>query len=290
MRNSNPALNFLVALLLTAALPACFEPVEGCLDVSAVNYQVDADEPCPDCCAYPQIKLDVLHKIVLPDTALNLEYDTEYRDGAGNPFQISRIEFYLSDLQLIRPNGDSAGVIDTLLLPFESPDGAVELVEVKDHFALLDPGDFAQQQLGRIQAEGLFASLRFTLGVAGLANLIPPAAYPEEHPLAEPALYVDAETGRLLSRLQLYRIEGAADTLRTDIRIAASPRFLALPLEPPAFQLDPGFSPRIRLQVDYLTWFDGVDLAADSEEQIASKIVINMTDSFSVINVTEENQ
>jgi len=292
MRKSNPAVNVLFGLLLTGLLPACFEPVEGCLDINAVNYQVEADEQCPDCCQYPQIKLDILHKVVLPDTSFNLQYDVEYRDGAGNPFRISRLEFYLTDVQLLRPNGDSVGVVDTLLLPVADPDGVVELVEVKDNFALIDPEFFGQQSMGRIQAEGTLAAMRFTLGVKEPAASIAPAAYPDEHPLAEESLYLEQEATRLMSRIQVYRIENTSDTIRSDIRIPGPGNLLFpnLPLQPSSIFLDPGFSPRIILQVDYLSWFDGVDLVNDEAEQIAAKIVNNMTDAFSVIEVTGENQ
>lgn len=291
MRRNNPALNFLCGLLLTATLPGCFEPEEGCLDIYALNYQVDADEQCPDCCRYPQIKLDILHKIVLPDTSVNLQYDTEYRDGAGNPFLISRIQFYLTDVQLIRPNGDSVGVIDTLLLPLEAAGGSTELVEIKDNFALIDPGVFGQTSMGGIRTEGSFQAMRFTLGVSGVADAVPPADYPQDHPLAVESLYVPEAEARLMSRIQVYRIEPPGDTVRTDIRIGGDyTRPLELPLQPSAIYLDPGFSPRLRLQVDYLYWFDGVDLVADPTEQIAAKIVNNMTEAFSVINVTVENQ
>lgn len=290
MRRNSPALNLLCGLLLTALLPGCFEPEEGCLDVYALNYQVNADEQCPDCCRYPQIKLDILHKIVLPDTSVNLQYDTEYRDGAGNPFRISRIQFYLTDVQLVRPTGDSVGVIDTLLLPLAA-DGSTELVEIEDNFALIDPGVFGQINMGGIRTEGDFQSIHFTLGLRGVADAIPPAAYPEDHPLSVESLYVLEEEARLMSRIQVYRIEPPGDTIRSDIRIGGDyARALQLPLPPPPVYLDPGFSPRTRLQVDYLHWFDGVDLVGDPTEQIAAKIVNNMTDAFSVINVTVENQ
>ena len=46
---------FLVGWLLL--LSSCNSKVEGCLDISAENFDLDADKPCDKCCRYPSVSL-----------------------------------------------------------------------------------------------------------------------------------------------------------------------------------------------------------------------------------------
>ena len=97
-------------------------------------------------------------------------------------------------------------------------------------------------------------------------------------------MYANADSGYVFNRLEFFRDTTAADTIPTviDIGLEENLRVVSLPA---TFSLIEGFNITVTLQVDYLTWFNGIDVKNDSEEQIANKIVDNLTQSFSIIAV-----
>ena len=96
-------------------LNACYEDQEGCLDINATNFDVEADINCPDCCTFPMLQLDYQHKAETADTTINFSYESiTYQDGAGNPFRVRSVQYYLSDFHLIIPGGDTVQVADTI--------------------------------------------------------------------------------------------------------------------------------------------------------------------------------
>ncbi len=288
---SRIAPKFLLLLGLGSLLTACVEPKEGCLDVNAVNYQVDADLPCSDCCEYPTLQLDVLHK-VNPDSEANLNFgDSVYQDGAGNDFRINDIQFYLSNVALLRPGGSPVRVTDTLQIPVEQPDGSIKIEVVTDDIVLLNPNDLRTSRVGNFISQGVFSAIRFDVGIDGPANFVAPALLPEDHPLALQEMYWNADSGRIYNRIDLFRIEGQADTLRTLLEIGLPGQLRTVELSlPTPFELSPGFGPSLVIRINYLTWFSQVDLKNDDEAALIQKIVNNLTESFSVIAIEQKLQ
>lgn len=291
MKSKTAPEQLLLWLWLGALLTACTEPKEGCLDINAVNYQVDADRPCADCCEYPTLQFDILHK-VRPDSEANLTYeDSIYQDGAGNDFRISDIQFYLSDVALLRPDGSAVRVTDTLQLTVERPGGGAGIQVVTDDFALLNPNDFRSSIIGTFISQGAFSEVRFDVGIEEAANYVDPVLLPEEHPLALVEMYWNADSGRIYNRLDLFRIEEQTDTLRTllEIGLPENLQTVKLPLPTP-FELSPGFGPSLVIRIDYLTWFEDVDLKNDDRAVLIQKIVNNLTESFSIIAIEQKLQ
>ena len=83
----------LLSILMAVLLSACYEPTEGCLDVRATNFDLDADEGCADCCTYPELSLRFENVWVYPDSVAPLRLHTFYVDAVGNPFRFERIRF-----------------------------------------------------------------------------------------------------------------------------------------------------------------------------------------------------
>lgn len=281
-----------LSLLLLLSLTACFEPKEGCLDINAVNYAVDADEPCSGCCQYPVLRLDFLHK-TFPGSNANLQYlDTVYQDGAGNDFRFRSIQFYLSDIRLVRSDGEEVGVTDTIWLRIPAAEGDTINEVVEDNFALVNPADFGVMQIGTFLSKGTFNKIKFTLGLSGPANLVDPVTLPEEHPLANEQMYWGPDSGHIYNRIDLFRIPEPEDTVITLLEIGTPENLMEVELEfdDTPLYLDPGFIPKVIIRIDYLTWFRGVNLDDQTNEEIAQKIVQNLTDSFSVVEVEQQEQ
>lgn len=279
MRSKIPV-EWLSVLLLALTLAACYQPREGCLDVAAKNYAVDADRPCPDCCQYPAIKVDFLHKVIIGADTFNLSYnDSVYYDAAGNAFRISDIQYYFSDFRMLRSDGRTVGVEDTLEVAIPQADGSTVSEVVEDNFLLINPRNFGVRNLGTMRENEQFSGIRFSIGVPDPANLADTLGLPGGHPLEAADMYLGPGAGRIFNRIQFYRIENQSDTIRTSIEISMPENLLGIDL-PADYFVDPGFSPRFILFVDYLAWFRDVDVLADSPEEISRKIIANLPASF----------
>ncbi|HMO37845.1 MAG TPA: hypothetical protein PKC76_08720 [Saprospiraceae bacterium] len=282
-----PRMNWLAALwLLTFA--ACYEPREGCLDLRATNFDVGADNPCPDdCCEYPLLRLAMEHKMVYTDTSFNLNYnDSTYTDGAGNPFRLADIQFYLSNLRLVRADGSEAAPTDSSEVTIFNPDGLREPGQLSNNFALLNRRIFTLATLGTLITEGRFTAVRFTLGVPEAAGRVVLNSLPTAHPLANPEMYLTPDSGYIFNRLRWFN---GADTVAQALRIATPVHLREVELPLNANLLE-GFDIRLTLRCDYRRWFANVNLRNDPPAILATKLADNAANSFSVVSVFLEIQ
>jgi len=280
---------FYIFLLNFIAI-SCYEPIEGCLDLRATNFAVDADDPCSNCCQFPMLKLAVLHKVYdAPlDTFFNLIYlDSVYQDGAGNDFRVQNIQFYISNLRFVRADGTEVPTQDSLSVEIIGEDGNAETVRVLDNFALANRDVFSEFDLGTFIADGTFDRIRFEVGIARPANVSFPAAFPADHPLAEENMFVNTDTGYIFNQMVWFNSANPADTTAIQLDIATEPflRTVELPLEVAIIE---GFDVIVTLQVNYTAWFDNVDLRNDDLATLMTKISDNLQNSFSVLAVDLE--
>ncbi len=272
--------------LLLALLTSCNQAEEGCLDIFAANYNVDADRPCPDCCTYPSNRVDIQHKVVNGDEAPNLEFDTLlYYDGAGQRFGLLSLKFYLSELHLVRPNGEFVRSTDTIGLRFPQAPGDTLIQSMEDNFALADPSNYRQRIMGRLRTDGQFEQVRILLGMNEPAISANPLYIPVEHPLSDTSMYLFEDAAHLFTRLELFTIHNPGDTTRTLLQIRGEENRKEL-FFPASFYLDPGFSPRVVLQVDYQKWFDVLDLNGLGVEEMEARLAERIPSSIELISVS----
>ena len=271
---------FLIFLFQTS----CYEPQEGCLDINATNYDVAADDPCADCCTYPTLSVSALHRVDFSfggDTSLLFLYDTlypNYAAGNADSFVIDRARFFISDIKLIKDSGEEVGVVDTLEL--ETSTG--EKLTVDDSFVKLDRDIFATRSVGNIFTSGTFKGVKFTIGLDENLLNIDPMSVPSGHPLSieEDVLNYDTLMGTYLPNLLIYRQDTvSADSIFVKIN---EPDTLTLFFDAP-FELDRGFDAILVLRLDYMKWFDGVNVDEDPLlKDISTAIRQNLRNAFSV--------
>ncbi len=255
----------------------------GCLDVQATNYQVDAEDPCGDCCQYPELRVSFRHRWVREDTTLAFGSDTTRFSLDGYTLQFPVVQYYLTNIRLVRPNGSEVLLDEALDVTIGS--GADTLTTtIPDNVMLVEAGSFRTFVPGTYRYEGNFTELRFELGVTAPANQATPEAYPDNYPLAEqsPAMHT-SEDGYIYTRVEV--ITNPADTTARVINTteAQMAQTVSLPI---TFTLDRGFNTSVSLAVDYRDWFSGVDWDQQSDTDIADLIVGNQPGSFSVISIT----
>ncbi|MEO0775089.1 MAG: hypothetical protein AAF146_00920, partial [Bacteroidota bacterium] len=186
-------------LLLALGLPACYEPVEGCLDIFASNYEADADQQCPDdpgCCTYPELRLVVSQ--VWGDTTFS--YDSVFfSNGSPDSLRMVQVIYYLSEVELVGAEG-SLRMINRV-----SGDlGEGTAVELTDDFLIVDFIKGRNYTWGNFNTAGSYDSLRLRLGLAPSLTAAVPTSFPDDHELS---LQADslwrADEGYALGRVRL---------------------------------------------------------------------------------------
>ena len=264
-----PYLPLLALLLLTAS---CYEDRLGCLDPNAVNYDLRADEACPDdCCEFPEVRLVVTRlwneeSLVLTDTLT---------DGAGNPFRLLRLRFYLGDIEL---------VADDDFLPTPQAPTEVQLaegvdtitVEINANAALVGTTGGAVS-VGSYRLSGsAVTGLRGTYGLAERFAPIIPNSAPASSPLSVKPGLLNFSDGRGYVRASAeYILTATNDTLRAD---AFGSEELALDLPLPALP-SRGQNLDLNLVIDYAAAFEGVDLLT-APERFAERLPAGFTLSW----------
>lgn len=267
-------------------LNGCYEPVEGCLDAGATNFDLDADRDCGNCCSYPLLKVSFTHSWPTPDdaeAALKLS-PAWYVDGLGQPFRIKSIRYYWSDLALTDISGQARRVTDSIDLRLIQAPGDTIDARVADNFLLAAASGSSARTLGTFPYPATYRRLDAVFGVIEPANRAAPASLPQGHPLA-PQLgsqHISGAEGYVFAKIELYRDTAATDTTPVVLHIGgtASLRLLSLAL-PGEIALPQGVNAALRIQTDYSRWFSGVNIRGDTTA-LKQAILNQLPGSFSV--------
>lgn len=261
-------------MLLLTSLVACYEPEEGCLDYRATNYDVTADNACPDCCTYPVLKLALRHQAVWPpnpDTSITFKYNTHYATPFDkfHYFKVDRFRFFISGLHLINTDGQAYTLPDSL--SFTSQNNSS--FKTEDNYTKADRDILQTATLGTFITEGKYDKVELTVGLPEAVLTASADKLPSGHALAtSDTLLYDTLSGYRHGIVRLYR-----DTLDSspleEFTFAASQQ-LTLDL-PEVLDIRPGHNVKLTLTINYLALFDGVDLQNDALETIRDKVFQN---------------
>ena len=73
--NLSLSIGFLLIAMVLGMMIGCIDEIEGCLDNGATNFNAVADIPCDDCCDFPDLRINVAHRI---QDSFSLSYGTPY--------------------------------------------------------------------------------------------------------------------------------------------------------------------------------------------------------------------
>jgi hypothetical protein len=267
----------IVLILLMGLSVGCDEPVDGCLDIEAVNLNVEADRPCDDCCQYPRWQLSVLQEYggsIFRENqpVLNL---------ADQWFRIKQISFYLSDFQADRV-GEAFSVEDTLTMrAFGASPADTTSALLKNDMQLVRRLTVLYP-VGRFRTSGSFDALSCQLGLLPDANRVIPRYAPAAHPLAKQpdSLWLNANDGYVWMQVVLTRDTLAAtvpDTLRfTAADLTGVPRIATSG----SYSHERGFDFKVNLKADFGILLGDLDLQNGTPAQWKSQIATKVKDAF----------
>ncbi len=278
--------SFAFLLFTFSFLTSCYEPKEGCLDINATDYDVESDDPCPDCCTYPILSITPLHQVLVKNTLdsfVNLKYNFFYPAPSSDmdTFAFLRSRFFISNVKLVTQDGIEVGVSDTIGIRFQNGSRVI----YEDNFAKLDRDIFAANAIGTVVTEGVFDKLKFTLGLSEELLSLDTASIPANHPLdfrSDSILYEEG-IGYVPFFLS-FKTDTAAAAVPTELRLF-QPIEVNLPINPPV-NIERGYNIKLKLRINYIAWFEGVDFTNDSGDAIRQKIAANLPNAFSVTEIT----
>lgn len=266
-------------------LSACFEPEEGCLDIEANNFQLAADRDCSkdastSCfCTYPSVSLDLMY--VFNDSTFTT--DQAYQIGSGEYIKIRDIQFYISDIQLLLEDNQIVHTLDTITLAIRE-NGTFERQLVLDDFYLIPPPtNQTNLDLITTNRSGTFTQLQFRVGIKPLANTTQPDEVSNTaHVLAIDSLYLEGQ-GYVFNRLLIQPDTNTTETILVQLteadslpKITLNDNMLAIKEQGKDISLG-------TLQINHARWFDGINFAENSKDEIHRKIALNTINVFTLL-------
>ncbi len=287
-KREKKAVGLVLMFSLLLVLPSCYEPVSGCLNNEALNYDLDADQACGDCCEFPSLVLDMQHRYLMDSVVQGvIPGNTVHLDDFGQPFRFKRLRFFISNLHLNDQSGQPLEVLEEL--PLVVIEGSrIRLDTVEDNFALVNATQLSDYEIGTLKGGGRFESVTFDLGLITPTSQADIEELPVSHPLNEPELYINDEEGFVFMDMELYtdtsQVQLDSVTVQLDRTISLPD--LNFPID---FELYPGFNAEVVVRINYAALLAGVNIKTDTAELIHQKIVNNLANAFSVIDVTANN-
>ncbi|KAA3624343.1 MAG: hypothetical protein DWQ02_23185 [Bacteroidetes bacterium] len=281
---------FFFQVIVLVGLTGCYEKQEGCLDIRATNFDLEADISCEDCCEYPDLKLKFLHRQVEPDTVYSIGFaDSVYYDGVSNPFRINALRYYISNIRVVDSDGSEARINETI--DISKIGGSV--VTFTDDFLLVNGNLSTSLTAGSFSTIKTYNKVRFFIGLDNELEGVDPSTLPDNHVLAvnQDSSMFDFQNGHyLMANHEIYTDTTAIDTIPRVMEILLWYGPVEMELEfPESITLPEGFDLEITIQVDAPSWFETSDVRTISDDQFFTNIVSKLSESFSVIDVSVDN-
>lgn len=265
----------LPALLILTLASACYEDNIACLDPDATNFDILADQSCPDCCEFPTFSMDV-DRFWADSTFQTTDV---YPDGAGNLIRVLNFRVYLTELELVAGTGVLPAPVNEVEVGILSGSDTV-LTDFNANLALLETTTSSTTStLGqlRIGTEAL-TQVQGRVGTAADFPAIVPSTPPAASPLSTQAGLLNFNDGRgYLTASAEYLLIATDDTVRVDL-YNTEPFVLDF-----GGSLEPlrGVNLTLELAADYREVFGTIDLSAD-ETTVANGIFAGLGEWLTV--------
>ena len=267
-------LKYCSLLILAIAFITCQAPVRGCLDATATNYNVAADEPClpkqANCvCTYPQLIVSLTQ--ALGDTVLYSNPQTINKQG----FKLQNVSFFLSNIALETVGGTLVYVSDTIQIPIKKNATDSFTITTRNDIQLVSK-DKNSLSIGTIRSNESFKALHFTVGLNDVLKQANYRRIARGTPLGTDSMYRKATYDRVMNQVLIL---SKATKKYTKYSIDKSVNVvLSFPKTyTPKFGYD--FT-GVNCLLDYAKWFNGIDFAKDDAAAIQKKIYDNTKNAF----------
>ena len=285
----NLSASFYIFLLVVicALFYDCRQPRTGCLNILSPNFDVEAEEPCDDCCDSSEIQLSFIHRINLDTQEISMQLNRLFEIFPNPEYGISvqHFHFYLTDVQFLRTDGQtSTGAGQTII---ETDPVTV----LQNNHLYIARNIFGETNFGRFEQSGSIEKMQFNLGLTEENNsIIPDSLSGTDHPFrwqtdslnwreSDQYVFLRMEYFEYLDSIIVDSMPSVIDITSPDLQ----------PIEIDAnFDLDIGLNTFVTLKMDYNVLWADIDFENDSKETIKSQILQNISAAISFDNVNQE--
>ncbi|TVR84594.1 MAG: hypothetical protein EA409_00595 [Saprospirales bacterium] len=248
---------------------SCYQRIEGCTDINAVNFNAMADDKC--CCNYPSVNFQLQHRFGADSVRFFL--DSTYLNPSGVPFKVLSLEMLASSFFLEKEDGIQIKVTEEI--DFSGVSGLN--CPCTDDFFLIRPTDLNTTP-GTVSVSGEYSSLSFSPGIPADFSVLTPIDFPEGHLLNSENRY-DTLSGSYYSFRSVIVIgESPGDTLAVNILDWPG----RIELDGPII-LPTGQNVNLRLRIDYKKWFGNIDSSVSDPSAIRENLMQNLKEAFTLV-------
>lgn len=185
----------LMFVLSVCILSRCTDPVEGCLDITSSNFEVDADVDCcrkvdECCCDYPSMTLNLFYKLRAADSLVTIATNTNFRLGQWYPLENNvdsiRIDTFNLFISNLSPNSsvsnDSVNTLESISTRISSAQGGTIETSFEDNLAMIDCRQF-RYVIGTYTSDLTYDNVSFNIGLPEDLALFEPDEILGGHPL-----------------------------------------------------------------------------------------------------------
>lgn len=256
-------LQLITGLLILISINGCNTRIQGCLDVNAANFNLNAEQSCDGCCTYPSLSLSLTQKWGERNFST---MDTLY-DIDGKAYKLNSLVYFLSDWTWV----DGQGIryhVDSLNVACQEGD-----LKYSPDNLLVDTEHFTYT-MGLYRQSPVIDSLRFIIGLTqdfsclDAENTGTPPELTDQSPLWN-SRSETLESIRLVIQQDI-AVESFDTLFISDEAIST----LAYP-----FEFTPGENSQFKLTVDYSLWF--ADVISTDTASFRQSIISNFATSIS---------
>jgi len=255
-----------LALFISLVIHSCYEPVEGCLNPLASNYDVFADKACDGCCTFPKLVLLFRHSHDISVNPMRITLPDTLDDDFANTFFLNAFNFFIQDIVLSGDNG-TLELLDSIEL---IQDGIPSFV--KNDITLINPSQ-SRYEVGSFNRFDAYNTLSFQVGL-NISNL------DFTNLGAQNVLLENRDEFYLNERFASFGITLVRDTMDKDTtQYLLFDRLYKVSLEG-EFSTELDTDLQIPVEIDYKKWLEGVDMINDSETELLNKMSDNTSNVF----------
>lgn len=278
-------------ILFTGCLFCCTETDDGCLDSSARNFDITADNDCCQveeecCCTYPDLSLELSYKQRAADSIsesdTNFKLETFYAiENSLDSIMIDTFELFLSQVKPINLTlADTICVLENIDYTQLNTAEESETFRVEDNIALIDGLQFSFD-LGTYRSDLDVEQIDYTLGLSDQVARIDPENIITSNNLGNTYNFLFNEiTGAFPSMRVKFTLKDA-DQQRVITRELTFEDRISFPLTTPIVN-DRGADMSLSMRIDVLDVFKGIIFDVENED-IDLIIKANLASSVSII-------
>lgn len=270
MLDKKQLLHIALSILLLSFFLACYEHQEGCQDVNSLDYDVNADKSCEDCCSYPDLLLKVDHVFdgELFDTTIFFELN-------NHSYKIASLNFFLSNFSLHNTNAQEEVHIEESISVKKQGTTAYESLYFP--VAKVNLGRTEDYVLGTFKYADTYDKIGFDFGISEEVNHAEMDMIISQNALYQnqDSMYIDSDNGFYFFKMDLETIEGEYRR----IGIKGDDHLISLMVDK-TFDFNSRADRLINIEIDYNKWFENIDFEDENVLNIEKILLENIPKAF----------